>query len=119
MVKSNLRIMVRTIFITYILTAVFLLILALSLYNFHLGENQVNMGVNIIYVAACLIGGFLAGKAVKQKRFVWGFLTGVIYFVILFAVSFLINKGIGSSIKELLLIFAMCAGSGTVGGMLS
>lgn len=119
MAKVNLRIMVRTIFITYILTAVFLLILALSLYNFHLGENQVNIGVNIIYVAACLIGGFLAGKAAKHKRFIWGFLTGVIYFIILVLASFLINKGIGSSVRELLLIFAMCAGSGTIGGMLS
>lgn len=119
MVKSNLRIMVRTIFITYILTAVFLLILALSLYNFHLGENQVNIGVNIIYIAACLIGGLLAGKAAKRKRFAWGLLTGIVYFVILVAVSFLINKGIGSSVKELLLIFSMCAGSGTIGGMIS
>lgn len=119
MEKTNLRILVRTIFITYVLTAIFLLMLAFSLYKFHLGENQVNMGVNGIYIAACLLGGLIAGKTAKRKRFLWGLLTGIVYFLILLGVSFLINKGIGSSIKELLLVLAMCAGSGTVGGMIS
>lgn len=117
--KSNLRIMIRTIFITYILTAVFLLILAFCLYRFHLGEGQVNMGVNGIYIAVCLIGGLLAGKAAKRKRFLWGIITGVSYFAILLCVSFLINKGIGSDVRELLLIAAMCTGSGAIGGMIS
>ncbi|MEF9953839.1 MAG: TIGR04086 family membrane protein [Clostridium sp.] len=117
--KSNLRIMIRTIFITYILTAVLLLILAFSLYRFHLNENQINMGVNFIYVAVCLFGGLLAGKAAKRKRLIWGSLTGALYVLILFVISVLIHKGIGSSAKELMLIFAMCAGSGAIGGMIS
>lgn len=119
MEKSNMRILIRTIFITYILTAVFLLILAFSLYKFHLGEKQVNLGVNVIYVASCFIGGVLAGKAAKFKRFAWGFISGTLYFVVLFGVSWLINKGISGSLNELLLIYAMCAGSGTIGGMIS
>lgn len=119
MEKSNLKILIRTVFITYILTAVLLLILAFSLYRFHLGENQVNMGVNGIYIAACLIGGLLAGKAAKRKRFLWGIVTGIVYFLVLAAVSLLINKGIGGGPRELLLILAMCAGSGAVGGMIS
>lgn len=117
--KANLRTMVRTIFAAYVLTAVLLLVLAFCLYRFQLGEGQVNMGINGIYIAACLIGGLLAGKAAGRRRFLWGLLTGTLYFLILLAVSFLINKGIGSSLKDLLLIYAMCAGSGTVGGMIS
>lgn len=117
--KNNLRILIRTIFITYILTAVLLLVLAFSLYQFHLMENQVNLGVNAIYIIVCLIGGILAGKAAKVRRFIWGLLTGCAYFLILLFVSFLVHKNIGSNINELLLIFAMCAGSGTIGGMIS
>lgn len=117
--KSSLRILIRTIFTAYILTAVFLLLLAFGLYKFHLSESQVNLGINIIYIAACFIGGVLAGKAAKVKRFLWGFFSGAIYFLILLAVSFLINKNIGGDMNELLLIFAMCAGSGTIGGMIS
>lgn len=119
MEKSNLRILIRTTFITYILTAVFLLILAFALFQFHLGEKQVNLGINIIYVAVCFIGGILAGKAARSKRFLWGLITGTVYFLVLLAASFLINRSISGSLNELLLIYAMCAGSGTVGGMLS
>lgn len=119
MEKSNLQILIRTIFITYILTAVFLLILAFSLYKFQLGEKQVNLGVNVIYVASCFIGGILAGKAAKFKRFAWGFISGTVYFLILLGVSYLINKGLSGSINELMMIYAMCTGSGTVGGMIS
>ena len=116
---SNLRILIRTTFVTYVLTAVFLLILAFSLYQFHLSEGQVHLGVNAIYIASCFIGGILAGKAARVRRFVWGLITGSVYFLVLFAASWLIHKGIGSSVQELALIYAMCAGSGTVGGMVS
>lgn len=119
MAKSNLRILIRTIFITYVLTAVFLLVLAFSLYKFHLLEHQVNIGINAIYIIVCLIGGILAGKSSKVKRFIWGFLTGGLYFFVLLAVSILIHKQIGTSLNDLALIFAMCSGSGTIGGMIS
>lgn len=117
--KSGLRIMIRTIFTAYILTAVLLLVLAFGLYQFHLSEGQVGLGVNAIYVITCFIGGIIAGKSAKVRRFLWGFASGTVYFLILLAVSFLINKEIGSDMQELLLIFAMCAGGGTLGGMIS
>lgn len=65
--KSSLRIIIRTIFITYILTAIFLLLLAFGLYQLHLSESQVNLGINVIYIVTCFIGGVLAGKAAKVK----------------------------------------------------
>ena len=68
-------------------------------------------------IVTCFIGGVLAGKAAKVKRFLWGFFSGTAYFLVLLAVSFLIHKSIGSNMNELALIFAMCAGSGTIGGM--
>ena len=85
--KSSLRIIIRTIFITYILTAIFLLLLAFGLYQLHLSESQVNLGINVIYIVTCFIGGVLAGKAAKVKRFLWGFFSGTAYFLVLLAVS--------------------------------
>ena len=46
--SPSLRIIIRTIFITYILTAIFLLLLAFGLYQLHLSESQVNLGINVI-----------------------------------------------------------------------
>lgn len=117
--KSSMRILIRTIFIAYILTAILLLLLAFGLYQFHLSESQVGLGVNAVYVITCFIGGIIAGKSARMRRFLWGFASGAVYFLILLAVSFLIHKEIGADMQELALIFAMCAGSGTIGGMIS
>lgn len=113
--KSSYRILIRALFTSYILTALFLLLLAFGLYRFHLTEPQVEIGINIIYVLSCFISGIVAGKLSRFKRFLWGLAAGACYFLILLGTSFLIKKQIGTSPRELILIFAMCAGSGTIG----
>lgn len=117
--KSKFHLLIRTVLLAYLLTAILLLALALGLYRLHLTEAQINLGVNGIYIAACLAGGFAAGKMARVRRFLWGFATGALYFLVLLGVSFLINRQIGTGLQELALIFAMCAGSGAVGGMIS
>lgn len=119
MARSSFQILIRTLFTAYILTAVFLLALAFGLYRLHLTEFQVEIGINAIYILSCFIAGIAAGKMARIRRFLWGFAAGACYFLILFGISFVIQKQIGSSMRELLLIFAMCSGSGTIGGMIS
>ena len=117
--KSSLRILIRSTLTAYLLTAIALLLLAFGLYKFHLTEAQVNLGVKAVYILVCLISGIIAGKMAKTRRFLWGFLTGAAYFLILLILSLLINRHLDSSGKELLLSFVMCAGSGMLGGMIS
>ena len=110
--KSKLQAMLRSLLASYLLTAIFLAVLAFLLYRFRLQEAQISLGINVIYIIACLIGGILAGKAIRQRRFVWGLLSGALYFLAM-------NRTLGSDTKELMTVFLMCAGSGTLGGMLS
>ena len=117
--KSTLRILIRSTFTAYLLTAIALLLLAFGLYKFHLTEAQINLGIKAIYLFVCLISGIIAGKMAKTRRFLWGFFAGAAYFLILLAVSFLINRHLDSSGRELAFSFVMCAGSGMLGGMIS
>lgn len=117
--KPKIFVMLRTLLVTYILTGILLVILAFALYKFKLKESQVSIGVNVIYILTCLIGGFLAGKSIRQRRFVWGLMAGLAYFAVLFIVSLAANKGLGSDMNQILTVLGMCAGSGTIGGMLS
>ena len=117
--KSGVRIFLRSTFTAYLLTAVFLLALALGLYKFHLTQAQIGLGVKAIYLVVCIVAGIIAGKMGRSRRFLWGLLAGAGYYLILFAVSLMIQRELGSSGKELLLGFAMCAGSGMIGGMIS
>jgi len=111
--------LVRTLIITYIISAVLLSILAFVLYKFRLPESQVTLGINAVYILSCLIGGFLAGKAMRSRRFFWGLLTGALYFGFLLLMSFLQDSGIVSETIHIATVFAMCTLSGMAGGMLS
>ncbi|MEY8337835.1 TIGR04086 family membrane protein [Lachnospiraceae bacterium 62-35] len=118
---NNLQVkaVLRSLLISYSFTAVLLVILAFLLYQFHLGEKQIGLAVDVIYVFTCLIGGFIAGKTVRQRRFLWGILAGSLYFLILLAVSFALQKGFASDTSAMIRVLAMCAGGGMIGGMIS
>ena len=47
------------------------------------------VGIIIIYVVSCLVGGFMAGKIIRKDRYIWGIVTGLSYYVLLLLVSFL------------------------------
>lgn len=119
MEKSKLQVTLRNLLITYILTGILLVVLSFALYKFRLKEGEIRLGVNVIYIITCLIGGVLMGKSLRHRRFFWGLLLGLLYFLVLLAVSFLLNKGLNGSMNQLLTTMAICAVSGTAGGMLS
>ncbi len=103
----------------YILTAVLLMGLAFFLYKFRLGENIINVAIVVIYVAVTFVTGFLAGKILKIKKFLWGFLLGCGYFAILAVVSLIVGQQEAVVGNHLLTTFMLCAGGGMLGGMLS
>ncbi len=110
---------VRTLLIAYLLSAILLVVMTVLLYKFRLSEFQITVGIYATYLLSCLLGGFLAGKAMKTRRFFWGLLTGVLYFAVLFAMSSLQDQAVTSELPHILMILGLCAGSGMVGGMLS
>ncbi len=69
MEKSKLQVTLRNLLITYILTGILLVVLALALYKFQLKEGQIRLGVNAVYIITCLFGGILMGKSIRQRRF--------------------------------------------------
>ena len=64
--------LLKSLLFSYILTVLMLGVLAFLLYKLQLGEKAVNMAIIVIYVAATALGGFLAGKRMKSRRFLWG-----------------------------------------------
>lgn len=57
---------------SYIVTGVLLLVLAMLLYKFELDEKTVSAGIVAIYVASTLIGGLVLGKMAKVRMFFVG-----------------------------------------------
>lgn len=117
--RLPVKAVIRSLLLSYISAAILLTVLAFLLYRMHLGEGQIALGVNAIYILTCFIGGFAAGRSVGQRRFFWGLLTGVLYFCILLAVSCGLHKGFSGDIPSVVQTFIMCAGGGMLGGMFS
>ena len=103
----------------YLVTAGLLLLLALMLYRFGLSEKVVSVCIILIYIVVTFFAGFIAGKRAGEKKFIWGLAMGCTYFLILTAVSFAVNKGMGDDVGNLVTVFLLCGGSGMLGGMLS
>lgn len=111
--------MLKCLLISYILTAGLLLLLALMLYRFGLKENIVNICIIAIYIIVTFLAGMIVGKRAQSRRFVWGLLIGIIYFVVLAVVSFAVNRSIQDVANNFVTVFLLCAGSGMLGGMVS
>ncbi|MDD3252676.1 MAG: TIGR04086 family membrane protein [Lachnospiraceae bacterium] len=116
---SKPKILLRALLVSYLLSGVLLLLLAFALYKLRLSEKQISLSVYVIYAAACVLGGLISGKAIGNRRFLWGLLTGLFYFITLVLVSLALDRGNLTHYSGLLPVLACCAAGGTVGGMMS
>lgn len=117
--SSPVKIMLRSLFISYLLSFLLLFALTFLSYRLRLAENQISLTIYAVYLISCLAGGYLAGKSIQQRRFLWGMLSGILYFVVLFIVSWLTAKDSLGNFNQIMTIMAMCTATGTLGGMLS
>ena len=85
---------VKALLVSYLLTGGLLLLLAGLLYRFRLDEGKIQIGIILIYIVSCFAGGFLAGKMMKSRKFLWGVLLGLLYFLIMTLVSLAVNRGL-------------------------
>lgn len=109
----------KSLLFSYIVTAIFLLVLTFLVYKAGIGEKAVSVGVIVIYVAATFFGGFITGKKMQNRKFLWGLLLGSVYFLVLLLVSVLVSEEAGSVGEDAVTTLVLCAAGGMLGGMLS
>lgn len=103
----------------YILTLLGLFVLALLLLQLHLSEATVEIGIIVLYLISVFTAGFIVGKLMKTRKFLWGMLAGLAYYVILVILSALMQKNLAINAGELVTVLCLCTGGGMLGGMLS
>lgn len=116
---SRPKALLRSLLFSYILSGILLLGLALVLYKLKIKEAQINTAVYVVYIVSCLTGGFFAGRRIGQRRFFWGMLSGLLYFIVLFAVSWVLKDGSALDMTRVITVMACCLAGGTAGGMMS
>ncbi len=117
--KNGVWNVLRALVVAYLLTGALLLLLALLLYKMDLDESKITVGIMIIYVLSSFLGGILAGKGGANRKFLWGLLTGTLYFGVLFLMSIASASSQQISPIGLVTTCLMCMGGGMAGGMIS
>ena len=110
--------LLKCLLFSYIFTALLLLLLAFLLFKLGLSEEIVSIAIIGIYVVSTFFGGFIAGKKLQSRKFVWGLLIGCAYFGVLAAVSILVNQPVSELGDSVLTTFILCGAGGMLGGML-
>lgn len=109
----------KSLIASYAVTGILLVVLAMLLYRFELNEKIVSAAIVGIYVISTLIGGFIIGKLMKVRRFLWGMGLGILYFALLLLITLGVYHTLNGNSTNLLTTFILCAGGGMAGGMIS
>jgi putative membrane protein (TIGR04086 family) len=120
-IHQNTRILavLKGLLLSYIVTAFILLILAFFMLNLDLSSIVISGGINFVYIISAFIGGFFVGKKVEQRKFLWGLVMGVFYFIVVMLISLFLNRVTPLSMGSLFTVFIISSLSGMLGGMIS
>ena len=111
--------LLKGLLISYIITAFILLLLAFLMLKLDLPSAVVSGGINFAYIISAFIGGFFVGKRLEQKKFMWGLVMGVCYFVVILLISLMMNRVSPLPLGNLFTVFIISSMSGMLGGMIS
>ena len=111
--------MLKSLLASYIVTGLLLLGLTFLVYKFELDEQVVVAGIVAIYVVSTFMGGYIIGKLTGTKKYMWGMLIGVVYFLLLFLISYGVYREFNTNGISSITTAILCIGGGILGGMLS
>ena len=105
--------------IAYLVTGLLLLLLAFLAYKANLSEQGSRIGILFIYVLSSFVAGFITGKKSKKRKFLFGAMMGICYFVVLLLLSLGIHDKVAPGAFAKWSAGLLCMGGGMLGGMLS
>lgn len=117
--KNYILQVVKVIVVDVIITFLAVLLLSFLLYKFRFGDNILRIGIVVVYALSNFIGGFIIGKIKENKKYIWGAVTGLVYFAILALVSMLVTGELFGNGNMAVIAFLTSVAGGTLGGMLS
>ena len=116
---ENFKSIGKILVVMYVTTSLLLFLLAFLVQKLQWEQGMISIGISIVYFLSCFMGGFLAGKVQKTKKFVWGILLGMMYVLTMLAVTLIFQHGFHGSSGAFMINLLLCLGSGMLGGMLS
>lgn len=119
--KQNTRmiILLKGLLLSYIITALMLLLLSFMVLKLDLPGIVVSGIINFSYIVSAFVGGFFTGRKIEQRKFIWGLIMGIMYFVIYLIIALMMNGVAPISFGSLFTVLVISSLSGMLGGMVS
>ena len=109
--QKNIKVIwwIKSLLASYIVTGILLLVLTFFMYKFELNEKIVSAAIVGIYVVSTLIGGMIIGKLTKSKRYLWGMVLGIVYFVLLLLITLGVYRTLNGDSVSIVTSLILCA----------
>lgn len=117
--KKNIVVQVaKGIVLAYLISGICLLFLAFLMFQWDVSEGVVRGGIIFAYVFSCFLSGMVVSAHHEGRKYLWGLAMGLLYYVILFAVSMIVNRAVFTQIPGVFPALFLCGFGGMLGGML-
>ena len=118
-VGKNIIELSKALLVAYAVMLACMMITTLAIWKLNLSDVILKSSVILIYVLSAASAGIYIGKMKKEKKFLWGMLTGCLYFFILVILTVLSGDFTGRIGMNFVSAFFICIFSGTLGGMIA
>ncbi|MGN0161259.1 MAG: TIGR04086 family membrane protein [Lachnospiraceae bacterium] len=115
---NNVISVLKVILFEFVVSVVFLLILAFFMYRVGLSQATAKFMILGIYLVSTFLGGMIMAKTRNCRRLLWGMAAGVIYLLVLLLVSMILHTEY-TGVNNLVLSILCCILGGALGGMCS
>lgn len=114
---NQFLLMLKEVCLSIGMTLIMILILSIVLSFSEIKENVIMPTVIFMSSFSILVGGFLVAKKMNEKGIVYGSLLGLIYMVILYLISSILNFDFSLNVNAVIMIALGIVG-GAIGGVL-
>ncbi len=104
--------------IAYAITLVVFIVYAILLTYTDTTEENIKTIVMVTVVVSVLVSGYDSARGIKNRRLIWGVVSGLVYSIIMIGVGFCIVPDYTFSITTLINLI-LCIAGGGFGGILS
>lgn len=111
--------MVKILLAEIIVSVILILVAAYVVLKMSPPDEYISYLIIAIYVISSLFGGFIAGKIMGKRKFIWGFVAGALYVMVILGVTMVVKGNISSGTIGLMKMIIPALAGGMFGGMIS
>lgn len=117
--NSKAKILLLSVVLAMILTVIFMLIFSGIMLSAGISGKGIGVIVILLNIIPVFVAGYYAGKKTGEKKYLWGTITALVFFILYLSISFAFRSENTLNLGQSIRTFFIMTFSGMLGGMLS